>query len=374
MNIPFVDLLSDYQVLKSEIDDAYARVMNSGVYILGSELKSFESNFAQYCSVKHAIGVANGLEALHLILKGYGFGPGDEIIVPANTYIATWLAISQVGATPIPVEPNALTHNIDPDLIESAITSKTKAILVVHLYGQPADMGPINNLAHKYHLKVIEDAAQAHGAKYKGIKVGALGDAAGFSFYPTKNLGAFGDGGAITTNDSILADKITLLRQYGARERNVHEMQGYNSRLDPLQAAFLNVKLQKLDQWNQKRKEIANQYLAALAGIDDLILPFVHESVEPVWHLFVVQHPYRELIQQELNKLNVQTLIHYPTPPHLSGAYKENKTAFPPLPITEKLAQNIFSLPLGPHMSHEAISTVINSLKIVLKEIYVPVS
>lgn len=350
MIIPFLDLKSPYIELKDELDDAYRRVMESGWYILGKEVDLFEAEFASYCGAKYCVGVGNGLEALHLIVRAYGIGHGDEVIVPANTYIATWLAVTHAGATPVPVEPDERTCNIDPSRIELAITSRTKAIMVVHLYGQPADMDPIMDLAQKHGLKVIEDCAQAHGARYKGRRAGALGDAAGFSFYPGKNLGAIGDGGAVTTNNSELADRVCVLRNYGSRIKYHNEIVGYNSRLDELQAAFLRIKLKYLDEWNERRRVIATSYLDGLQGIRDLVLPFVPEWAEPVWHLFVVQHPQRDELQQLLNAAGIGTLIHYPIPPHLSEAYAHDGFDRLELPITEQLANRVLSLPMGPHM------------------------
>ena len=262
MSIPFLDLRAPHEELRTELRETFERVLDSGWYILGEEVKQFELEFAAYCEANHCIGVGNGLEALHLILRGYGIGAGDEVIVPSNTYIATWLAASYAGATPIPVEPDERTYNINPVLIEAAITPRTKAIIAVHLYGQPADMDAINAVAKKYKLKVIEDAAQAHGARYKGKRVGNLGDAAGFSFYPGKNLGGIGDGGAVTTDDPVLADNIRVLCNYGSRIKYQNEVKGFNSRLDELQAAFLREKLKKLDDWNGRRKVIAAEYLS----------------------------------------------------------------------------------------------------------------
>ena len=262
--IPFLDLRASYLELKTALDSAFQRVMASGWYILGEELKAFEAEFAEYCNVKYCVGVGNGLDALHLILRAMDIGQGDEVIVPSNTFIATWLAVSYAGATPVPVEPDEATYNIDPSKIEAAITEKTKAIMPVHLYGQPADMDPILKIAARHHLKVIEDAAQAHGARYKGKRTGSLGDAAGFSFYPGKNLGAFGDGGAVTTNDSTLAERVRRLSNYGSQVKYAHDVKGFNSRLDELQAALLRVKLRHLDAWNGRRRQIAAQYLRKL--------------------------------------------------------------------------------------------------------------
>ena len=260
MQVPFLDLGRLHQSIRAPLDAAYHRVMDSGWFIMGPELEAFEAEFAQYCEVKHCIGVGNGLEALHLLLRAYGIGPGDEVIVPSNTFIATWLAVTQCGATPVPVEPDVNTHNIDPALIAAAITPRTRAIMPVHLYGQPADMDPINEIAAKHGLIVIEDAAQAQGARYKGRRTGSLGHAAGTSFYPGKNLGALGDGGAVLTSDDAIADKVRQLRNYGSKIKYQHDLAGYNSRLDEMQAAFLRVKLTVLDDWNALRSEIADQY------------------------------------------------------------------------------------------------------------------
>jgi len=321
VKIPFLDLKSPYLELKDDLDAAYRRVMESGWYILGREVEAFEAEFAAYCQTKHCIGVGNGLEALHLIIRAYGIGGGDEVIVPANTYIATWLAVTHAGAMPVPVEPDERTCNIDPARIEEAITAKTKAILVVHLYGQTADMDPINALARKHGLKVIEDCAQSHGACYKGRKAGSLGDAAGFSFYPGKNLGALGDGGAVTTSDPELAERISSLRNYGSQIKYHNEVVGYNSRLDELQAALLRVKLTRLDEWNERRRQVAARYLQELSGQQKLALPHLPAWAEPVWHLFVVRHGQRDALQKALTQAGVGTMIHYPIPPHLQPAY-----------------------------------------------------
>ena len=349
MTIPFLDLKSPHDELRSELSAAFDRVMNSGWYIHGTECMQFEQEFAQYCQAEHCVGVGNGLDALHLILRGYGIGVGDEVIVPSNTYIATWLAASYAGATPVPVEPDARTYNIDPALIEAAITPRTKAIMVVHLYGQPADMDAINAIAKKHQLKVIEDAAQAHGARYKGRRVGTLGDAAGFSFYPGKNLGAIGDGGAITTNDPVLADKVRVLGNYGSQVKYHNEVKGYNSRLDELQAAFLRAKLPVLDEWNARRQAIAAQYFRGLADTA-LVLPYVPDWAEPVWHLFVVRSHQRDALQKKLADAGIGTMIHYPIPPHLQPAYSELGYAPGTFPIAEAIHRDVLSLPIGPHM------------------------
>lgn len=363
MKVPFLDLTQPYVDLKDELDDAYHRVMQSGWYILGKEVETFEQEFAQYCDVKYCIGVGNGLEALHLILLGYGIGAGDEVIVPANTFIATWLAVSYTGARPVPVEPDPFTYNLDPKKIEQAVTARTKAIIPVHLYGQPADMDPINNIAERYRLVVIEDAAQAQGACYKGVKAGGLGHAAGFSFYPGKNLGAFGDAGAVTTDDPTLADRIRVLRNYGSRVKYFNEEVGFNSRLDPLQAAFLSVKLKHLDNWNRKRCEVADLYRSRLDGISTIQLPFVPEYAEPIWHIFPVLCKNRNDLQSELSGDEIATLIHYPVPPHLSGAYAALEYEAGDFPITEQLCNTILSLPMGPHMTAEQVETVAQAIR-----------
>jgi dTDP-4-amino-4,6-dideoxygalactose transaminase len=335
--------------------------MESGWYVLGKEVEALETEFASYCDSKHCIGVGNGLDALHLIVRAYGIGPGDEVIVPANTYIATWLAVTHAGATPVPVEPVESTYNIDSSKIEQAITPKTKAIMVVHLYGQPADMDPINALAKKHGLKVIEDCAQAHGARYKGCRVGGLGDAAGFSFYPGKNLGALGDGGAVTTNDQALAERILVLRNYGSQIKYQNEVVGYNSRLDELQAALLRVKLAKLDEWNERRRLIAIQYLQGFSGQQQLLLPQVPDWAEPVWHVFVVRHVERDALQKKLCEEGVGTLIHYPTPPHLQDAYTDLGFVKGDFSISEKIHEEVLSLPMSPHLTSAQTIQVIDS-------------
>lgn len=363
MNIPFLDLGAAYRELKSDIDAAVARSLASGWYIGGPEVETFEQEFATYTQAQQCVGVANGLDALHLALRAMDVGPGDEVIVPSNTYIATWLAVSQCGATPIPVEPDARTYNIDPALIEAAITPRTKVILPVHLYGQPADMDPILVIARKHGLRVLEDGAQAHGARYKGQRLGAHGDAVAWSFYPGKNLGAMGDGGAVTTNDAQLADRLRVLRNYGSRVKYVNEVQGYNSRLDPLQAAILSVKLAHLDEWNARRSAIGNAYQQCLAG-SNLILPHVPEWAEPVWHLYVVQHSERDILQQSLAEQGVGALIHYPVAPHLQKAYAIagwKKGAFP---LAERMADHVLSLPIGPSMNKTSVAGVLQAVRL----------
>lgn len=362
MSVPFLDFAGPYEELKAELDEAYFRFMRSGWYILGREVESFEQEFAAYCGVQHCVGVGNGLEALHLILLGYGIGAGDEVIVPSNTYIATWLAVSYAGATPVPVEPDPQTFNLDPTRIAAAITPRTKAIMPVHLYGQPADMDPMMDLATKHGLKVIEDNAQSQGARYKGRRTGSLGDAAGNSFYPGKNLGALGDAGAVTTNDAALADRVRVLRNYGSRKKYFNEVKGFNSRLDELQAALLRVKLKRLDEWNGRRRAVAARYQAELTG-SGLGLPTAPAWAEPVWHLFVVRHQGRDEFQKKLSEAGIGTLIHYPVPPHLSGAYAEMGMAEGSFPIAEAIAATVLSLPIGPHLTPAQAAAVVEQVR-----------
>jgi dTDP-4-amino-4,6-dideoxygalactose transaminase len=361
--IPFLDMKSPYEELKDELDDAYRRVMTSGWYILGGELEAFEQEFAAYCGASHCVGLGNGLEALHLILRGYGIGAGDEVIAPSNTYIATWLAISYAGARPVPVEPDPQTYNLDPDRVEANITKRTRAILPVHLYGQTADMDPLTALAEKYGLRVIEDAAQAQGARYRGRTSGSLGDAAGFSFYPGKNLGAFGDAGAVVTNDRQLAEKVRVLRNYGSKVKYYNEVKGYNSRLDDMQAAFLRVRLKYLDAWNARREKLARQYLVSLADISNLVIPHVPEWSLPIWHIFPVLHPDRGNLQAYLKDNGVDTLIHYPVPPHLSDAYADLGKSKGSFSIAETIAATELSLPMGPHLKAEDVEYIVTLIK-----------
>jgi len=361
MDVPFLDLKAPYIELKDELDEACARVLGSGWYIMGRECESFEAEFADFCGSRYCVGVGNGLDALHLILRAYGIGEGDEVIVPANTYIATWLAVSYAGATPVPVEPDGRTYNIDPSLMERAVTPRTKAVIAVHLYGQPADMDAVVEVAKRHGLKVIEDAAQAHGARCRGRRAGSLGDAAGFSFYPTKNLGALGDGGAVTTDDGVLADRVRVLKNYGSRVRYCNEVKGFNSRLDELQAALLRVKLARLDEWNARRKAAAVRYMAGLENLH-LVLPYVPEWSEPAWHLFAVRHPERDALREKLESHGIGTLIHYPVPPHLSEAYRDMGYREGSFPITERVAREIVSLPIGPHISGSDLEHVLSSV------------
>ncbi len=360
VEVPFLDLRASYLEIKDELDAAYRRTMDSGWYILGSEVQAFEEEFAHFIGTKHCVGVGNGLEALQLILRAYRIGPGDEVIVPANTYVATWLAVSGAGATPVPVEPVERTFNLDPARIEAAITSRTKAVLPVHLYGQAAQMDAISQIAKERGLKVVEDAAQAHGARYKGRRAGALGDAAGWSFYPTKNLGAYGDAGAITTDDDELAEEVRLLRNYGSKEKYYNEVKGVNSRLDELHAALLRVRLKYLDEWNARRARVARMYLEGLSGAG-LLLPEVAEGAEPVWHLFAVRSRRRNELQRFLKSAGINTLVHYPVAPHLQKAYQDEGIAEGAYPITEAIHREVLSLPMGPHLSDEDAARVVEA-------------
>jgi dTDP-4-amino-4,6-dideoxygalactose transaminase len=362
MNVPFLDLKAAYTKLQPAIDEAIKRVLDSGWYILGVEVDRFEEEYAAYCEAKYCVGLANGLDALHLALLALGVGSGDEVIVPSNTYIATWLAVSQCGAVPVPVEPDAAGFNMAPESIEAAITPRTKVILPVHLYGQPVDMDPILTVARKHGLKVLEDGAQAHGARYKGKRLGAHGDVVAWSFYPGKNLGAYGDGGAITTDDAAIADRIRVLRNYGSRVKYVNEVRGFNSRLDPLQAAVLRVKLHTLDDDNQARVAIAAQYLSGLAG-SGLVLPVVPEWAEPVWHLFVVRTKRREQLQRDLASAGIGTLIHYPIPPHLQEAYADLRMGEGAFPLAEQIHAEVLSLPMFPSMTASQIGEVISACR-----------
>lgn len=363
MKIPFLELKPAYEELRGELDAAYHRVMDSGWYLLGKELETFEEEFAAYCRVRHCVAVGNGLDALHLILRAYGIGPGDEVLVPSFTFIATWLAVSYAGATPVPVEVDPATCNLDPARIEAAITPRTKAIMPVHLYGQPTAMQPLLKIAQRHGLKVIEDSAQAQGATCDECRAGGLGDAAGTSFYPGKNLGAFGDAGAVTTNDAELAQRVRTLRNYGSRTKYFYDFKGFNSRVDELQAAFLRAKLVKLDDWNRRRRAIADYYLRELRNVPGLTLPSIAPGMESVWHIFAVQHPRRDSLQQELAQAGVGTLIHYPVPPHLSDAYAELGLKPGSLPIAERLAKTVLSLPMGPHVKTQEAEEVVRAMK-----------
>lgn len=361
--IPFLDLKSVQLSQAGELTAAFERVLRSGWYILGNELEQFEREYAAYCGAKECIGVANGLEALVLALRALDIGPGDEVIVPANTYIATWLAVTHVSATPVPVEPDEATRNLDPRRIEAAISSRTRALLPVHLYGLPADLDPLLDIARRHGLKVLEDGAQAHGARYKGRRLGAHGHAVAWSFYPGKNLGALGDGGAVTTDDQALAERLRVLRNYGSRLKYHNEVVGYNSRLDELQAALLRVKLGALDDHNARRRCIAGAYLEGLQGLPGLSLPQVPEDREAVWHLFVVRHARRDDLASLLSAAGIGTMIHYPVPPHLQPAYSGLGLAAGALPITESLHRDVLSLPMGPTQSDADTQRVIVAVR-----------
>lgn len=354
--IKFLDLEKINNRFRAEIDARFKQVLDKGWYLLGEQNVQFEQHFAAYIGTRHAIGCANGMDALNLIIKAYGFGPGDEIIVPANTYIASILAISENGCTPVLVEPDIHTYNINPNLIEEKITPHTKAIMVVHLYGQAVQMEKIWQLAKKYNLKIIEDAAQAHGAEFQGRKTGNLGDAAGFSFYPGKNLGCMGDGGGITTNDDALAAKIRALRNYGSDRKYHHIYKGINSRLDELQAAVLDVKLPHLDADNLRRREIARYYRENIKN-PAIILPQTYDEKAHVWHVFVIRTPEREKLQKYLEEKGIQTNIHYPTAPHHQGAYQEWKNRS--LPITEQIHAQVLSLPISPVLTDEEVGQIV---------------
>jgi dTDP-4-amino-4,6-dideoxygalactose transaminase len=377
LSFPFVDFASAYKEIQTELDSAYAAFMSSSFYVLGKEVEAFENEYAAYCGSKYCVGVGNCLDAMHLTLRAWNIGPGDEVLVPSNTYIATWLAVSMTGASPIPVEPDVRTYNLDPSRLEDAITSKTKAILPVHLYGQCADMGPINAIATKHGLRVLEDAAQAQGARYHDKVAGSLGDAAAHSFYPTKNLGAFGDAGAVTTDDKALAEKIRILRNYGSRKRYYNEVRGYNSRLDELQAAFLRVKLRHLDAWNSRRAEAAKVYLDLLSNPtndsqNQLVLPQVLPDSKPVWHLFVVRHALRDHLHETLTQQGLPTLIHYPVSPLQSDAYddlRQSLTSKAPTQLADSLAKTVLSLPIGPHVTRDQQNAVASALSLAINKL-----
>lgn len=362
MNIPFLHLQSLHAPLAAELEAAVKRVITSNRFLLGEELAAFEQEFAAYSGVKHAIGVGNGLDALHLILRALGIGKGDEVLVPANTFIATWLAVSYAGAIPVGVDIHPASYNMDINQIEAAITPRTRAIMPVHLYGQPAQMEEIQAIAQKHQLLVIEDAAQAHGARYKNRRAGGLGVAAGFSFYPGKNLGAFGDGGAITTNDEALARKMRKLRNYGSEIKYQHDEAGFNSRLDEIQAAILRVKLKHLDAWNEKRRAIADAYADGLRS-GEFVLPETMTHAESVWHLFVIRSQHRDALQSHLKAHGIETLVHYPKAPYLQPAYAHLHIKRGRFPVTEKVQEEILSLPMHPAMTSTELNYVIEKCR-----------
>lgn len=360
--VDFLDLRAAAQARREELLAAAAAVIDSGWFILGEQVAAFEREFAAYCDAPGAVGVANGLDAISLALRALGIGPGDEVIVPSNTYIATWLAVSHVGAIPVAVEPDEATYNLDPARVEAAITPATRAIIAVHLYGQPADLDPLRAIADTHGLALVEDAAQAHGARYKGRRIGS-GDRSivTWSFYPGKNLGALGDGGALTAGPAIAAD-VAMLRNYGSARKYEHELIGYNSRLDEMQAAFLRAKLPHLDAENERRRTIAARYTAGLAGTG-LILPFVPDWAEPVWHLYVVRHPDRDGLAGHLKAAGIGTVIHYPTPPHLQPAYAPMGLGKGSFPISERIHREVLSLPIGPMLTDGEVDQVIDAVR-----------
>lgn len=359
MKIPFVSFEAMHSEIKNELVDSFESVLDKNWFIKGQEVEKFEEEFAKYCDAKYCIGCGNGLDALYLILKAYGIGSGDEVIIPSNTFIATALAVSYTGAVPVLVEPILESYTINPELIEEKITDKTKAIIAVHLYGMIADMDEINAIANKHNLKVIEDSAQAHGALYKGKRAGGLGDAAGFSFYPGKNLGALGDGGAVVTNDKALADKVRALGNYGSEKKYHHVYQGTNSRLDEMQAGFLRVKLQQLDKWNNERNRIAQRYLEEIKN-DKITLPKEFEGKNSVWHLFVVRTNNRDDFEKYLNENGIGTTIHYPIPIHMQDSYIDLGVKEGELPIAEEIAKTVLSIPMFYGMTEEEVSYVID--------------
>ena len=364
MILPFLDLKTPHLALQTALQEAFQRVLQSGWFILGPEVEAFEAEFARYCEVDHCIGVGNGLDALYLVLAAQGIKAGDEVIVPANTFIATWLAVTRCGATPVPVEPCADTWNMDPARIEAAITPRTRAIIPVHLYGQMADMQAIMAIADKHGLLVLEDAAQAQGARCHGRLAGSIGHAGATSFYPGKNLGALGDAGAVMTNDAEMAAKVRRLRNYGSDIKYQHDCIGHNTRLDEMQAAFLRVKLAHLDQYNQERRVLANQYLHGLSEIaaacPDLLLPTVMPWAEPVWHLFVILSPQRNALQQHLQQQGIGSLIHYPIAPHKQACYPQYGQMH--LPLSERIASQCLSLPLWPGMQAHQVALVVEEI------------
>lgn len=361
--IAFLDLPAINERHRREFHEALDQVLDSGRVLLGAQTEAFEAAFAQQCQTAHCVAVSNGLDALHLVLRAWDIGPGDEVIVPSHTFIATWLAVTMAGATPVPVEPDEQTFNIDARLIQAAITPRTKAIVAVHLYGRPANMDALMDLAHQHGLKVLEDAAQAHGALLGQRPAGSLGHAAAFSFYPGKNLGALGDAGAITTHDPALAERLMLLRNYGSVIKYNHQVAGVNNRMDEIQAAFLNLKLPHLAADNQRRCEIAAHYLQALADAPGLHLPGTNPHEVSSWHLFVVRHAKRDALQAQLGALGVHTLVHYPVAPHRQGAYATHEVSQLHLPLAERLAREVLSLPIGPTMSDADVTHVCQALK-----------
>lgn len=360
--VPFLDLAVPHEELAQELDRAFERVRRSGWFVLGPEVEAFEQEFAAYCGARHCVGVNSGLDAIHILLRAHGIGGGDEVLVPAHTFIASWLGATFAGAVPVPVPVEDKTYNMDPTAAAAAVGPRTRAILPVHLYGQPADMKPLHELGRRHGLVVIEDAAQAHGARYRGSRAGSLADGAAFSFYPGKNLGALGDAGAIVVDDDEVAERCRILRNYGSKQKYVHEAQGLNSRLDELQAALLRVKLGHLDGWNARRRALAEHYIEALADLP-VVLPAVGAEVEHVWHLFVVRHPDRDELQRRLADHGVATLIHYPVPPHRAPAYANLPVEPAQVAGAEQISSEVLSLPMGPHVRAEQAQRVLEAMR-----------
>jgi dTDP-4-amino-4,6-dideoxygalactose transaminase len=363
MTVPFLSFTPQHAPIRGEILEAIAGVYDKQWYVLGEQVQAFEAAYSHFNQVGHTVGVANGLDALHLALEALGVGPGDEVLVPSNTYIATWLAVSFVGGVPVPVEPNPQTYNLDPARLEAAITPRTKGIMPVHLYGQACEMGPIMDVAARHGLWVVEDNAQAQGAAWQGQPTGSFGQANGTSFYPGKNLGALGDAGAITTNDAVLAGKLRTLRNYGSQQKYYNEVIGHNSRLDELQAAVLRVKLRQLPAWTGQRQQVAQLYDEQLAGVGDLLLPAVAAGATHVYHLYVVRTAHRAALQQHLTEQGIGTLIHYPVPPHLQQAYAQLGLAAGSFPIAEELAATCLSLPMWPGMEAAHVRAVVEAVQ-----------
>ena len=360
--VPFLDVGATYRELASDLDAATLRVLGSGWYLLGDELQSFEREYATYVGASHAAGCGNGLEAIELLLRAWGVGPGDEVIVPSNTYIATWIAVSNVGAEIVPCEPDLQTFNINPNEVERLVSPRTRAIIAVHLYGQPVDLRRLRQTCSRHGIVLLEDAAQAHGASIEGVRVGG-GSGVAWSFYPGKNLGAFGDGGAVTTDDRSIHEQICKLRNYGSRVKYENDVIGINSRLDELQAASLRVKLEYLDEWNERRRAIASVYASALAGNEFIVSPCVPAWAEPVWHLYVVRTPYRGELARHLLSAGIETLVHYPIPPHLQKAYDQLGFTKGRYPISEQIHDEVLSLPIGPHLPPSAVSRVAEAVE-----------
>jgi dTDP-3-amino-3,4,6-trideoxy-alpha-D-glucose transaminase len=363
VTVPFLDVRAATEELEAPVLEAIERVVRGGWFVLGEKTAAFEREFAAFTGAKHAVGVGNGLDAIALALQALGIGPGDEVIVPTNTFIATWIAVAHTGARPVGVEPIVGQWNLDPARVEDAITPRTRALVPVHLFGQPADLVELLAVAQHYGLAVVEDAAQAHGARYNGRRIGAHGHAVAWSFYPGKNLGALGDGGAVTTDDPDVAARVRSLGNYGSSQKYVHDLLGANSRLDEIQSAVLRIKLQHLDSWNARRRTVAKRYAEELADIPGLHLPSVAPGREHVWHLYVVDHASRDELQKHLATRGIQTLVHYPIPPHLSGAFAPLGLAEGTFPVAERAARTHLSLPIGPHLSEEDVTRVIDACR-----------